>query len=303
MAEPEKNFLQQLIDSFSSSKANFEELRQRIGWLGAVVVLLIAAVIAASFYIWSNWKDIKERPGIEGVIKRFKRRAIDKAPAGVLTIAVAHLQDDQGQKQEKLLLDELKHFDGVETLTVDRAVEWPDSGTEQVKKKKAEAKARVLLMKTGADVLVWGSVISLSGKSAMRLNWTPSQDVPGSTGKYLPQTETLALPELFWNDLKQIVGLLTQTRFAELTFDQSGHYIADKRAPDRAGPHAGSEPGRRLESGNPGRSAGQPGRCTCPRWRGVGKERVAGREHRALSQSFERIYPRACAAPMGWDSK
>ena len=126
MAEPEKNFLQQLIDLFSSWKANFEELQQRIGWLGAVVVLLIAAVIASSFYIWSNWKDIKERPGIEGVIKRFKRRAIDKAPAGVLTIAVAHLQDDQGQKQEKLLLDELKHFDGVETLTVDRAVEWPD---------------------------------------------------------------------------------------------------------------------------------------------------------------------------------
>ena len=55
------------------------------------------------------------------------------------------------------------------TLTVDRAVEWPELGTEQVKKKKAEAKARVLLEKTGADVLVWGSVISLSGKSAMRL--------------------------------------------------------------------------------------------------------------------------------------
>jgi tetratricopeptide (TPR) repeat protein len=233
MAEPEKNFLQQLIDSFSSSKANFEELRQRIGWLGAVVVLLIAAVIAASFYIWSNWKDIKERPGIEGVIKRFKRRAIDKAPAGVLTIAVAHLQDDQGQKQEKLLLDELKHFDGVETLTVDRAVEWPDSGTEQVKKKKAEAKARVLLKKTGADVLVWGSVVSLSGKSAMRLYWTPTRDVFGakSTGKYQPQTETIALPLEFWSDLKQILGLLTQTRFAELTFDQSGHYIADKLAP------------------------------------------------------------------------
>jgi hypothetical protein len=140
MAEPEKNFLQQLIDGVSGWKGSFEELRQRIGWLGAVMVLLIAAVIAASFYIWSNWKDIKERPGIEGVIKRFKRRAIDKVPAGVLTIAVAHLQDDEGQKQEKLLLDELKHFDGVETLTVDRTMEWPASGTEQAKKKKPKRK-------------------------------------------------------------------------------------------------------------------------------------------------------------------
>jgi hypothetical protein len=172
MAEPEKNVLQQLFDGISSWKGSFEDLRQRIGGLGAVVVLLITAVVAASFYIWSNWKDIKERPGIEGVIKRFKRRTIDIAPAGVLTIAVAHLQDDEGQKQEKLLLDELKHFDGVETLTVDRIVEWPASGTEQAKKKKAEEEARSLLKQTRADVLIWGSVITLGGKSAMRLYWT-----------------------------------------------------------------------------------------------------------------------------------
>jgi len=117
MAEPEKNFFQHVIDCFSSWKESFEELRQRIGWLGAVVVLLIAAFLVASFYIWSNWKDIKERPGVEGVITRFKRRAIDKAPAGVLTIAVAHLQDDEGQKQEKQLLDGLPE-DGIDAGSV-----------------------------------------------------------------------------------------------------------------------------------------------------------------------------------------
>ena len=30
---------------------------------------------------------------------------------------------------------------------------------------------------TGADILIWGSVISLGGKSAMRLYWTPARDV------------------------------------------------------------------------------------------------------------------------------
>jgi hypothetical protein len=231
MAEQEKNFLQQVIEGLPGWKASFDQLWERIGWPGAVVVLLIAAVFAASFYIWWNWKDIKERPGIEGVIKRFKRRAIDIAPAGVLTIAVAHLTDDEGQKQEKLLLDELKHLDGVETLTVDRTMEWPVSGTERAKKKKAEEEASGLLKKTGADVLIWGSVISLTGKSAMRLYWTPARDTPGakSTGKY--QTETIALPSEFWDDLKQILGLLTQSRIAALTFDQPGHYVADKLAP------------------------------------------------------------------------
>ena len=71
----------------------------------------------------------------------------------------------------------------------------------------------------------------MSGKSAMRLYWTPARDVRGakSTGKY--QTETIELPPVFWSDLKQILGLLTQTRLAELTFDQPGHYVADKLAP------------------------------------------------------------------------
>jgi tetratricopeptide (TPR) repeat protein len=236
MAEPEKNVLQQLIDGVSNWKGSFDQLRERFGWLVAAGLLLLAAVIAASFYIWSNWKDIKERPGADWVIKRFKRRTIDVAPSGHLTIAVAHLTDDEGQKQEKLLLDELGHFDGfdgVETLTVDRMVEWPVSGTEQAKKKKAEEEARGLLRQTGADVLIWGSVISLGGKSRMRLYWTPARDVSGakSTGQYQPQTETIALPEEFWSDLKQILGLLTQTRLTELTFDQPGQFVADKLAP------------------------------------------------------------------------
>jgi tetratricopeptide (TPR) repeat protein len=66
----------------------------------------------------------------------------------------------------------------------------------------------------------------------MRLYWTPVQDVPGaeSTG-YKLQTETIDLPSEFWNDLKEILGLLAQSRIAAITFNQSGHYVADKLAP------------------------------------------------------------------------
>jgi hypothetical protein len=217
MAEPDKNFLQQWIDGVPGWKATFNQLQDSFGSLVAALVLVLAGI----GFIWWISKDIRERPGVEWVIKRFKRKAIDKAPAGVLTIAVAHLQDDEGQKQGKLLLDELRHFDGVQTLSVDRMVEWLTSGTEHGKKNKAEEDARGLLRQNGADVLVWGSLISLSGKSAMRLYWTQAQDMLGakSTEKSLPQTETLALPEAFWSDLKQILGLLTQTRLAERTFD------------------------------------------------------------------------------------
>jgi hypothetical protein len=67
----------------------------------------------------------------------------------------------------------------------------------------------------------------------MRVNWTRARDVPGAkaSGKYQLPTETIALPPEFWSDLKQILGLLTQSRLAELTFDQPGQYVAAKLEP------------------------------------------------------------------------
>ena len=77
---------------------------------------------------------------------------------------------------------------------------------------------------------------------------------------YPPQTETFRLPSEFWNGLIQILGLLTRSRIAALAFDQPGRYVADSLAPlIRVSRLAGSEPGRCLESSNPGRVAGQPG--------------------------------------------
>jgi hypothetical protein len=48
---------------------------------------------------------------------RFKRRALPVAPAGHLTIAVAHLARDR--EHETLLLDELGQFEGVKIISVD----------------------------------------------------------------------------------------------------------------------------------------------------------------------------------------
>jgi hypothetical protein len=223
MAEPEeKGPLEKPIDWFSGWKASFERIRQRFGM--PVAVLLAFSV--AGGWVWWNWDDIARRPGVESILARFKQRALPTAPAGRLAIAVAHLERDKDQEHETLLLDELRQFEGVEAVSVDRTVD-----PEQPDKKKAEEEARTLLRQTGADVLIWGSVISLSGKSAMRLYWTPARDVPGakSTEKY--PTETIALPSGFWSDLKQILGLLTQSRLAALTSDQPGHYVADKLAP------------------------------------------------------------------------
>jgi hypothetical protein len=120
--------------------------------------------------VWWNWDDIAKRPGVESFLAYFNQKPVPAAPAERLTMAVAHLARDKDREHERLLLDELRQFEGVEAISVDRTVE-----PEQPDKKKAEEEARDLLKKTGADVLVWGSVISLGGKSAMRLYWTPAR--------------------------------------------------------------------------------------------------------------------------------
>src|SRR5262245_28697433 len=230
MAEEEqKGPVEKLIDWLSGWKASFDRLRQRIGFLGAVAAMLFIAIGGAGLYVWSNWKELRDRPGVAWLVELWERRPVPPAPKGHLTIAVTHLQDDEGQKQEKQLRNGLEDFEGAETLPIDRMVEWPASGTERENRKKAEEEARYLLKQSGADVLIWGRVI----KSTMHLYWTPSREVAGAkaSGNYQSQSETIALPAAFWDDLKQILGLLTQTRLAELTFDEEGHFVADRLAP------------------------------------------------------------------------
>ncbi|MGC2222998.1 MAG: tetratricopeptide repeat protein, partial [Methylocella sp.] len=230
MAEEGKNTFQGLIDMASSMKEAFESLRGQIGELGAVVLFALAASVFAFLYVVTHGKEIKEWLFVERFIHWLRRKRLPKAPAYHLTIAVANLEDDKDLKQKKKLLPGLEDFDGVETLNIDRVVEWPATGTERENRKKAEEEARGLLKQIGVDVLIWGRVI----ERTMRLYWTPSREISGAkaSGNYQPQsTETIALPEAFWSDLKQILGLLAQTRLAELTFDQEGHYVADRLAP------------------------------------------------------------------------
>jgi len=159
MAEPEKNFFQQGIDGFSSVIQSAVELAKHVGWPLTVLI----ALGAACFFVWWKWKEIKELPGIEPIVAGFKRKPIPRASAGRLTIAVTHLaRDNKDREHETLLRDELQQFEGIELVQpVDRKLDDGD-------RKKAEEDARGLLKQTEADVLIWGGVISLGGKSAMR---------------------------------------------------------------------------------------------------------------------------------------
>jgi tetratricopeptide (TPR) repeat protein len=207
----------------------FNELLQAVGWLPAIA---IAAVVGA-VVIWVKWDDVKKVPGIAGTVAWLKRKPIHRARPNRLTIAVARLEDDANRAHEKLLRNALANeFEGADTKAIDRPITLPDADTEQEAITKATDAANKLREQAGADVLLWGSVLTSSGKSAMQLYWTIGPVPAGAkrTERYQP-AETLALPELFWNDLKQVLGLLVQSRLAAIAEQLTGHYSADRLEP------------------------------------------------------------------------
>jgi hypothetical protein len=242
MSEVEKGPPDKLIDWLSGWKASFDRLRKQFGL--PVAALLIFSL--ACGVIWWNWEEIAKRPGIERGVEFLHEQPLPIAPMGRVTIAVVHLDKDKDREHENLLIDELRTIeaDSAEVERVDRTVEWPNAQTEGIAKAKAEEEARRLLKQVGADVLIWGYVERLGDKSAMLLYWTPRKHIPGVELSEKYPTETIVLPSVFWDDLKQVLGLLIEARIAEITvqverniednsgpLDQSRRYVADKLAP------------------------------------------------------------------------
>jgi tetratricopeptide (TPR) repeat protein len=194
---------------------------------GAVLLLLAAGGV------WLEWGAISRLPMLASILGPGPKPIVAAAP-GHLTIALAHLEGDKDDEHEKLLLDRLTNdFEGAETTEIDRTITLPDAPTAQESLTLAKAKAGELRAEAGADVLLWGRVVTLEGKSVMRLYWTTGETVTGAkaSGVYGVKADTVALPELFWSDLKQVLGLLLQSRLAEVTKQQTGRYSADKLAP------------------------------------------------------------------------
>ena len=158
----------------------------------------------ASGGVWWFWDDIAKKPGVAEVVAWVERKPIVPAKPGHLTIAVAHFEDDKNQEHEKLLRDALDDdFNSAESKAIDRTIILPDADTGQNSVAKAKEEANRLRKRAGADVLLWGRVITLKNKSEMRLYWTTGRELAGvkQSRLYANSSETIALPPLFWDDL------------------------------------------------------------------------------------------------------
>jgi hypothetical protein len=194
------------------------------GPVGVIIVILLLG--------WWNWKDIQERPGISEAIEFITRAPIPKADPQHFSIIMAHLENDPQGHMEQIVIEDLKEFEGIQVLRIDRTIEV-SGGQPEAGEQEGHEDARMLLQRSGANAMLWGSVLRHEGRAVPKLHWTVAGEAQPARafGRYRPLTETdLSLPLLFWEDLAQILRLLVVTESAKFK-NLQGHYIADRLTP------------------------------------------------------------------------
>jgi hypothetical protein len=102
-------------------------------------------------------------------------------------------------------------FGMVQTLRFDRII-TQQGGDVQKAIEAGHEQARALLAQSGADVLIWGSVLRSGDKVMPRLRWTTSSRLPlENRSRRYTVTEELELPHLFVDDLTDLLDLLVLT--------------------------------------------------------------------------------------------
>ncbi len=195
-----------------------------------VVALFLLGVAGTA---WWNWDDIRKRPGIQPILAWFS--GLPQADPERFTVALAYLENDDDRRYENLIFEGLnEQFDSqeknaVQILRFNRTIERGGADPE-TSVNDAHQQARAYLGQSGADVLIWGSVLKDGDESIPKLYWTPGRDVDRARdwGRY--PTQGLDLPAVFWTDLVEILHLLVVTRDAEFR-SLGGHFVAARLGP------------------------------------------------------------------------
>jgi tetratricopeptide (TPR) repeat protein len=169
----------------------------------------------------------RERSPVAPRIRDMPPVSVPMADPRRFSVALAHLTHDDRQEVERLIVESVRDVAGVQVLRFDRAISAEGPIPEE-SERDAHDMARALLRESSADALIWGTVLSHAGRTAPRLYWTTADSSMRSTQPYVP--ENFRLPELFWEDLAEVLRLLVITRSANL-FARRGRNTAAELAP------------------------------------------------------------------------
>ena len=197
--------------------------------LSVLVFVLIILIIVVILIMWHRDK-ICRLPGIDKIISWYNEKPLPKVDPNYFTVLVAHLENDKEREIENLIIESLSELKGIQLRQLDRNILIRDEYAEKTEQKGHE-QARVYLQKTGAQILIWGTVIKASGKSLPKLYWTVAENLnqKKTYERYQP-TENLSLPVIFWQDLADVLRLLIITKHTQFHASQ-GKYVGDELRP------------------------------------------------------------------------
>jgi exonuclease VII small subunit len=198
----------------------------RLGIPGLIVFLI--------FLAWLKWDEVKKIPGVGWVAESISELVpLPQATGNRFAIAIVRLENDKDGAHQRLIREALSEHREIELLDLPRMISVEGSMKPQDAIRAGHERARALLKQSHADVMIWGSALDSDIKAPLVLHWTMSTEVAPrkSQGKYRPDdAHDLDLPELFWADMNDVLGMLVTAEEAKVS-TQEGHAIADQLKP------------------------------------------------------------------------
>ena len=137
---------------------------------------------------------------------------LPKAQSGTFTVAIAELDNDPDGKYQILITEDLQSITWINTLKLSRAISVDPNRFRDPKHRYDIAKAHILLKQTGAQILLWGSVLRTDQSSVPDLLMTSDESGQAVEGRFI-FVRDLNLPEVFWDQLADLLYVEVMGRF------------------------------------------------------------------------------------------
>ena len=199
-------------------------------WLGPVGAAILFGLILYHHAVFELGSEVFEL-GSAAYAQIVEWKPLPKAEPEVFTVALARLEgDDEKTHIEPTLaqdLQELSASNGIAVLEFPRTITADSAADIQT----GHAKAREWLKQSGAQVLIWGKVLTANGKSVPNLYWTTAESSnPKKPSDRYVLGEDLRLPPVFQSDLSDILRLLVVTQSSAFNAEE-GHFVTDRLRP------------------------------------------------------------------------
>jgi tetratricopeptide (TPR) repeat protein len=218
----------------------FWDLLQRL--FGRRVALVLFGIGVLAVLVEVKW-PVEKWPPVKHAIEQFTEEPLPKERAGAFNLGIAHLSDDEHGEQEEKLRVALENVNQLPTtpsaikgaivpVIFDRTIRVDGPDLHQALEQ-AHDQARRYLEESGFNVLLWGRVLGKGSGAALKLYWTSAEGKTWdrSRAEAFRPTENQALPELFWNEMQDVLNLMVAASAARGLAEQEGQFVADQAEP------------------------------------------------------------------------